>query len=362
MHYDSEGASDAFSFHGNWREFAPIAFTNLLLTIVTLGIYRFWATTRERRYLWSRTQFVDDKLEWHGTGKELFIGFLIVALVILLPLFAAQFVFQALVLQGLEVLAGIVFFAIILMVSYLGGVARFRALRYRLSRTYWHGIRGGSDNPGFGYGLSYLWKNAVGTLVLGLGIPWAMCSLWNERWREMSFGPHRFESEADFWRIMKYFLIFYLAPIVLIVAMLVLAFVFGGMAQRGAFDPQAPNPILVFALFAFVMGIYFLLGVIALAFYAAFFREAVGNLRMGDLEFAFQARFADWFKLLLGDVLLVVATLGVGVIFLSYRHWKFFIVQMSARGEIDLDAMSQSETKTSGHGEGLLDAFDVGAI
>ena len=28
----------AFGFEGSWREFAPIAFTNLLLTIVTLGI------------------------------------------------------------------------------------------------------------------------------------------------------------------------------------------------------------------------------------------------------------------------------------------------------------------------------------
>ncbi len=45
----------AFEFNGTWREYAPIAFTNLLLTIVTLGIYRFWATARTRRYLWSLT-------------------------------------------------------------------------------------------------------------------------------------------------------------------------------------------------------------------------------------------------------------------------------------------------------------------
>src|SRR5690606_16979791 len=76
----------AFGFQGNWKEFAPIALTNLLLTIVTLGIYRFWAKTRERHYLWSRTRFIDDTLEWTGTGKELFIGFLIAAVLILTPL------------------------------------------------------------------------------------------------------------------------------------------------------------------------------------------------------------------------------------------------------------------------------------
>ena len=35
-----DGADSAFVFEGNWRDFARIALPNLLLTIVTLGI--FW--------------------------------------------------------------------------------------------------------------------------------------------------------------------------------------------------------------------------------------------------------------------------------------------------------------------------------
>ena len=76
MDQETTGGASAFAFSGTWREYAPIAFTNLLLIIVTLGIYRFWATTRTRQYLWSRTRFVDERLEWAGTGLELFIGFL----------------------------------------------------------------------------------------------------------------------------------------------------------------------------------------------------------------------------------------------------------------------------------------------
>ena len=44
-------------FTGDWREYLPIAVTNALLIICTLGIYRFWAAARQRRYLWSRTRF-----------------------------------------------------------------------------------------------------------------------------------------------------------------------------------------------------------------------------------------------------------------------------------------------------------------
>ncbi len=99
--------NSAFRFEGTWQEFAPIAFTNLLLTIVTLGIYRFWATTRERQYLWSRSRFVDETLEWNGTGKELFVGFLLVLVLYLLPFFLLSQVAQALILRGQEQLGSL---------------------------------------------------------------------------------------------------------------------------------------------------------------------------------------------------------------------------------------------------------------
>src|SRR3954447_17841333 len=94
------GDSRAIRFTGNWREYLPIAATNALLIICTLGIYRFWATARQRRYLWSRTQVIDDTLEWTGTGKEMFIGFLIV-IAILAPFFLfISFGFPAMMARG----------------------------------------------------------------------------------------------------------------------------------------------------------------------------------------------------------------------------------------------------------------------
>src|SRR5215468_5019817 len=90
----------AIRFTGSWREYLPIAVTNALLTICTLGIYRFWAAARQRRYLWSRTELIDDTLEWTGTGKEMFLGFLIVMLVLAPCFIFFQFLFPALVARG----------------------------------------------------------------------------------------------------------------------------------------------------------------------------------------------------------------------------------------------------------------------
>lgn len=124
---DDRGAM--FRFEGSWTELAPTVFTNLLLSIVTLGLYRFWATTRVRSYLWSRTYLMDEPLEWTGTGKELFVGFLMVLLLIGLPFVLLQFGLQALVLRGQEAIATVLGIVLPILILYLVGVARFRALR-----------------------------------------------------------------------------------------------------------------------------------------------------------------------------------------------------------------------------------------
>ena len=82
------------AFTATGLDFMKIAVPNLLLTIVTLGIYRFWATTRERQYLWGQTQFIDERLEWTGTGMELFIGFIMVFFLIGIPFAILQLVAQ----------------------------------------------------------------------------------------------------------------------------------------------------------------------------------------------------------------------------------------------------------------------------
>ncbi len=361
MHGADTRDESAFAFEGNWREYAPIAFTNLLLTIVTLGIYRFWATTRTRQYLWSRSRFVDEHLEWTGTGKELFVGFLLVMLVFAVPFFVVTQVAQAMILRGETAIGVGLGLASWLLIFYLGGLARYRALRYRLSRTRWRGIRGGSDDQGFGYGVSYMWKTFVGMVALGLMVPWSMTSLWNERWNRLSFGPHRFEADGQWGGVFKRYLLFYLAPILLFVGSLIFAAVSGGVDYAAGGEVVGAGSV-IFAIIALLLFFYVGLGLIAVAFFAKFYREVVGATRWNEVEFSFDASTGDWFRLLLGDVALVVLTLGIGSIFLSYRHWKFFMTHMEARGEILLDTLTQSTSRMDRHGEGLLDAFDIGAI
>src|SRR5262245_1687148 len=67
-----------------------LSFINLLLMIVTLGIYGFWARTEVRKRTWSAVRIEGEPLHYTGTGGELFLGFLIAFFLVFVPLMLSQ--------------------------------------------------------------------------------------------------------------------------------------------------------------------------------------------------------------------------------------------------------------------------------
>ena len=154
-------------FVGARRRLGRIALTTGLLTLLTLGLYRFWARTRLRRWYWSSIRPGGLPLEYTGNGFEKFTGFLIavvilavwLALVNLLTMFASLN-FLATPVYGYAVSIG-------LLVP-LWFWARYRARAYMLARTRWRGIRFGMDPRARGYALRACYHWALTILSLGL--------------------------------------------------------------------------------------------------------------------------------------------------------------------------------------------------
>lgn len=77
------------SFTGNASEYFGIWIVNILLTIVTLGIYSAWAKVRRNRYFYGNTVLLGHSFEYHAKGKQILIGRLIVfGLLIVLNIFS----------------------------------------------------------------------------------------------------------------------------------------------------------------------------------------------------------------------------------------------------------------------------------
>jgi uncharacterized membrane protein YjgN (DUF898 family) len=357
-HHEWAAAGDdrAIRFTGDWREYLPIAATNALLIICTLGVYRFWAAARQRRYLWSRTQVIDDALEWTGTGKEMFIGFLIVIAILGPFLLFIQFLLPAMVARGkAEAAFGIVTLFYIALI-YLGGFARFRALRYRLSRTYWHGIRGGSDDPGWNYGGEYLGRYALTFMTMFIMFPWATTRLWNSRWNAMSFGPLKFHAHLNAEGLKARWALLYVTPFAVMIVGILGAVLLG--LKSG--PPGSPGfAVIVFGVAALF---YLAIPLATLHWYAKFYRRAADETKLGDLEFGFDATTLQWLGLFLGNLLLAVVTLGFGITYWGYRNWAFMVRHLHVYGAVDLAGMTQSKTHAPREAEGFADAFDVGAI
>ncbi len=67
-----------FEFRGNAKEFFGIWIVNVLLSIVTLGIYSAWAKVRTKKYFYQNTYVAGRNFDYHATGKSILIGRLIV--------------------------------------------------------------------------------------------------------------------------------------------------------------------------------------------------------------------------------------------------------------------------------------------
>ena len=63
-------------FHGDGSTYFGILIINWLLTAVTFGFYYPWAKAKKLQYLYNETTLNNSSFQFHGTGKEMFKGFL----------------------------------------------------------------------------------------------------------------------------------------------------------------------------------------------------------------------------------------------------------------------------------------------
>ncbi len=151
------------TFENRGDRLVGLGLVNGVLKILSLGLYSFWAKTEVRRRIWSFTRINGEPLEYTGTGKELFLGFLIVFFVFVVLAFADTLLFpgnRAVLAVYPLVAAGLLFLLL--------GNALYRAQRYRLSRTRWRSIRGWLAGSPARYGWTYFWTLGLPFLLVAL--------------------------------------------------------------------------------------------------------------------------------------------------------------------------------------------------
>lgn len=314
---DSSTTYYKLSFQGKGNEFFSIIIVNWLLTIITLGIYYPWAKAKQLKFYYGSTALQDDFFTFHGTGKEMFKGF-VKTIIIFAVIFGVFFLFSYLNMPVLGVI--LLYLGIFLLVP----IAVHGSYRYRMSRTSWRGIRFGYRGNKYELLKKYFLWVLYTVLSMGIYGSWMAVNLRNYVWNHVKFGDISFKSDAEgseylFLNIKCYFLTI------------------------------------------FTLGIY------SFWWQKELFEFYVNNISLEkedkNLYLTSTATGGGFFKLMVVNFFIVVFTLGFGYAWAAVRTMKYVTSCIQIEGDIDLDTIAQTEEDfNNATGDEMSDFLDIDFI
>jgi uncharacterized membrane protein YjgN (DUF898 family) len=344
-----------------------LSIVNFILRVLTLGIYHFWGKTEVRRRIWSAVRLNGEPLEYTGTGKELFIGFLVVLLCVFLPLLlvggALVYVLgpQSRLLPAFQLLAYVFFFFLI-------GMAIHRALRYRLARTRWRGIRGRLEGSSLHFAWTFFWTAILIPFTLGWIMPWRATKLQSLLNNGMRFGNRPFHFMARSGPLYGRFAVAWIGTIVLVAAAsagVALSMYLVGVDPQPAAVPGRPASVGPKAVAAIVpvLVVFYLLFALIIAWYkAAVFNHFAAQTSYEGATFRGNLRALSMIWLVISNLLIVALTLGLLAPVAQARAIRYMVERLSIDGAVPLDDIMQSAEDPIRRGEGLAQVFDVDAF
>ena len=326
-----------------------------LLTGITGGIYMFWGKTRIRRYLWGHLTLLGDRISYTGTGKELFLGFLIV-LAVLTPVFLGLGGIQYLLQPRGPVLKGLFITIVYCLSLLLIGYAVYRARQYRLSRTVWRGIRFGQTGSAARYAISFLGWSLANIMTLGLIMPVFAIKLTRFEILNTWLGNRHLVFEGRAGEIYKTWLLCWIAlPFTLGLSYIwFLIYLNGYIVSRTRFEGLGFNlPIrlreskkILFAIFLINLG--YMIPYVLLAVVVA---------RSGPQG------APHWLVLSIVGFLLFFMFFARALVlrFVTHPYLALIASRFEMSGTAEFDSITQNMETRSTTGEGLAAALDVGA-
>lgn len=301
-------------FHGSAMGLFVIQAVNALLTLLTLGIFYFWAKTRVRRYVMGETELEGDRFAYHGTGRELLVGFAKGVAVFFIPtalLTILPEVYQA-PPEVRSSLRSLLWLIGLLVVP----VAMVGARRYRLSRMSWRGIRFSFRGSARQFVGIFVVGSILTSLTLGLYYPVFVTQRQAFMVSHAYFGSRKFDFDGRGRDLMKPFIVMLL----LFVPTLGLSwFWFAARRQR-----------------------YF-----------------IERTRFGATRFRCTIAGGPFAWLTISNLLAVVLSLGLLWPWTVVRGLTFMLRYTTLYGPLDLETIHQDARAASATGEGLAGLLDA---
>lgn len=333
-------------FTGRAGEYFSIWIVNIVLSILTLGIYSAWAKVRTERYFYGNTRLAGSSFEYLADPIRILKGRLVAyALVIV---FYLSYQFLPVLYLGL---AFVVFLCTPLLV--------FLTLRFRARYSAWRGIRFRFvRTAGSAYGPFMGWVLLSG-ITLGLLYP-----LMVLRQHDYIVGGHRlgragfsFRGDAG-----HYFIPFLIAmgigTVLFGVAFtgMFIAFAAGGASQGD------PGKLAVFMIPMMVL-LYAGMALLIVYLRVRYVNLMWNSSTLDDNGFRFEStlRVRDVLWLYASNLVVVLCTLGLAVPWAMVRLARYRAERLVVLANKRLDGfVVDQEAERSAAGAEAVDAFDIG--
>lgn len=302
-----------FGFHGQGGSLFGIHIVNMLLALLTLGIYYFWGKIKALKYVYGQAEFDGDRFAFHGTGKELFLGWLRVIPFILLLYFFPQILGLLWESELAQVIGAVVLVVGIMVII---PIAQIGAYRYRLSRTSWRGIRFSFRGRTKKYFLIYLKGLVLTLLSLGLYSPVMMVELLRYQYDNTYFGNTKLRFHARAIEIFPAFILSW-----------VLSFV--------------------------------TLGLLGFWYQAELARYFWSHTTFATSRMRCTATGGGLLWLTVSNGLLAVFTLGLAYPWVQVRTAHYWLNNVYLENELDMEVVEQDAQQVSAAAEGMADFLDL---
>ncbi len=363
-HPAEASAAEHFAFHGNGAEYFRIWIVNLLLSILTIGVYSAWAKVRTKRYFYGNTELAGDRFEYLASPIAILKGRLIG--VALLVIYTVAGTFSTL----LGAVAGGVL-ALLLPLIFI------QAFRFNAHNSAWRGIRFGFDGEVWPACKAYLLWPLFGVLTLGVGLPYALYRINQYQIDNHRFGESLASSSAaggGFYRIALISIGIFVLMLVAVVAAAAGFFLSWFppeiLAESVTVDPENPDasievdPAIMgsFLLFGFLgyFAILLTVFVTGFAWEAMRFKMVFNRIALADNRVRNRISAPRYFWILFSNMLLITVTLGMFTPWARVRRSRYLLPAMWLETS-DLDHFIAAEAdRTSAQGDEIGEAFDLG--
>ncbi|MEY4092416.1 MAG: hypothetical protein RLZZ496_1598 [Pseudomonadota bacterium] len=308
-----------FTFQGRTKTYFGIWIVNVLLNIVTLGIYSAWAKVRRLRYFYENTWLDGYNFSYHAEPVKILIGRAIVV--------------GALILYNILVTISPFFVVLLIAYVFLLPVIINASFSFSLRMTSFRGVRFGFRGdywPAFGI---YIALPLFVILTAGLALPLYTKLSWRYLGSRLRYGSVRAEIAPPLGALYAQF---GLSIIVLIIGMLPFVLI------PTAFNSTMTDEVSSFSIWHWTFVAFYIGLMMAAIFYNAGTRNVVLSTLIIDRRHQLHSELGRLAMIWIGisNLFAIIFTLGLAWPWASVRRWRYQVDHLTLIGQGPLDNIS----------------------